>query len=221
MKFCPPCHRIPKKVLRFIGVLFVCFGILTAYMLQNYHSDLTKERQNKIRKHVENAHHLIVYYHHKFEINELSEDRAKRYALESIKQLTPDKSGYYWVMDTHPRMLMHPITPDMDGKDLTDYVGPDGQKLFLEMVAVTRADGAGFIHYLWAKPDTKDNKLYPKVSFIKMFAPWNWIVGSGVYVDDIETSFWNAVYVACGLSIAILMFVLALAMTVFESLKKP
>lgn len=213
-------RNIPAKLLRIVGMLFIAFAVLTAFMLDNYHESLMKERQDKTQKLVENAYNLITYYHEKANKNELTEKTAKQYALESIKQLSYDQESYFWVMDTHPSMVMHPIQPALDGVDLTDYVGPDGKKLFHEMVEIARTKNAGFISYQWTKPGTHDNKLYPKVSYIKSFSPWQWIVGSGVYVDDVDAAFWNAVYVAAGLSIAILLFVLALAMTVSESLKK-
>jgi len=215
-----PFQHIHPRLLRIVGLLFIAFSILTAYMLNNYHATLMKERQDKTQTLVENAYNLITYYQGKAINEELSIDRAKRYALESIKQLSVNHDGYFWVMDTHPSMVMHPIQPNLDGLDLTDYVGPDGKKLFLDMVNISKSKGSGFINYAWTKPQTFDGKLYPKISYIKLFEPWNWIVGSGVYVDDVDAAFWNAVYVACGISIAILMFVFSLAITVSESLKR-
>ncbi len=90
----------------------------------------------------------------------------------------------------------------------------------MDMVNIARTQKAGFIDYAWTKPKHEGTMLYPKVSYIKLFEPWDWIVGSGVYVDDVDASFWNAVYVACGISVALLMFILTLAVTVSESLRK-
>ena len=208
--------HVHPKLLRIIGLLFIAFAILTAYMLDNYHATLMKERQDKTQKLVENAYNLIAYYQAKSEKLELTDDQARRYALESIKQLSLDQDGYFWVMDTHPSMVMHPIQPALDGMDLTDYVGPDGKKLFHEMVTIAKTKQEGFIEYAWTKPNTSSRDLYPKVSYIKLFAPWSWIVGSGVYLDDVSAAFWNAVYVACGVSIFILLFVLTLAITISD-----
>jgi len=215
-----PINRIPPKFLKIVGVLFLAFIALAAYILENYHATLMKERQDKTQMLVDNAYNLIGYYYGKLERDELKEDKAKRYALESIKQLSLDQESYFWVMDTHPRMVMHPIQPLLDGQDLTDYIGPDGKKLFHDMVNIASVHGAGFIHYAWTKPNTNNGELYPKVSYIKLFKPWNWVIGSGVYVDDVDAAFWNAVYVSCGISLAVLMFIIALAMTVSESLKR-
>lgn len=212
-----PVNHMPTKLLRIIGLLFIAFAVLTGYMLDNYHATLLKERQDKTQKLVENAFNLINYYHVKSEKKELTVEQAKHYALDSIKQLSLDQEGYFWIMDEHPGMVMHPVQPDLDGLDLTDYIGPDGQKLFLDMVNIAKSKGEGFIEYQWTKPGHHGDRLYPKISFIKSFKPWGWIVGSGVYLDDVDATFWNAVYVACGISIFVLMFVLTLALTFTDS----
>ncbi|MDD3181813.1 MAG: cache domain-containing protein [Alphaproteobacteria bacterium] len=211
-----PVKHIHPKLLRIIAVLFIAFAALTGYMLDNYHATLLKERQDKTHKLVENAYNLISYYHAKGEAAELTKDQARHYALDSIKQLSSDQDGYFWVMDTHPSMIMHPIQPELDGLDLKNYVGPDGKKLFLDMVIIAETQKAGFIEYAWTKPHAPVDQLYPKVSYIKLFEPWDWIVGSGVYIDDVDSAFMNAVYVACGLSVFILLFILTLALTLTD-----
>ena len=208
---------VHPKLLRTIGLLFIAFALLTGYMLDNYHTSLMTERQDKTQRLVENAYNLVAYYHGKSENHELSEDQARHYALDSIKQLSHDEDSYFWVMDSHPSMVMHPIQPALDGTDLTDYVGPDGKKLFIEIVDIAQTSKAGFIEYLWTKPKHPSDQLYPKVSYIKRFAPWDWIVGSGVYIDDVDSAFWNAVYVACGISVFVLMLVLTLALALADS----
>jgi methyl-accepting chemotaxis protein len=112
---------------------------------------------------------------------------------------------------------MHPIQKQWEGKDLSDYTGPDGKKLFMNVVQIAQTNGEGFIDYVWAKPDKLDKGFYPKISFVKLYQPWRWIIGTGVYIEDINAAFWNAVLVACGLVMAVLMFLLALAVAVSES----
>lgn len=215
-----PLNRVPSRLLRIIGLLFIAFAVLTGYMLDNYRSTLMKERQDKTQKLVENAYNLIAYYHGKSLDGELTEGQSRRYALDSIKQLSLDQDGYFWVMDTHPSMVMHPIQPALNGMDLTDYVGPDGKQLFMDMVSIAKMNGAGFIKYSWTRPKSPSDRLYPKVSYIKSFVPWDWIVGSGVYVDDVDSAFWNAVYIAIAISVALLMFVLTLALSVSGNPKR-
>ncbi len=83
-------------------------------------------------------------------------------------------------------MVMHPIKPELDGTDLTEDVDPDGEHLFVESVKTVEADGAGFVEYQWPKPGSE--AAQPKISYVAGYEPWGWIVGSGVYVDDVVTA---------------------------------
>jgi methyl-accepting chemotaxis protein len=91
---------------------------------------------------------------------------------------------YFWINDMHPTMVMHPIKPALNGKDLSDYKDPDGKHLFNEFVKVCREKGEGFVDYMWPKPG--HDKPVQKLSYVKLFKPWNWVVGTGIYLDDIK-----------------------------------
>lgn len=83
--------------------------------------------------------------------------------------------------------MMHPIKPELVGKDLSEMKDPEGLKLFVEFVRVAKTSEAeGFVRYLWPKPGSPHPE--PKISFVRQFKPWQWVVGSGVYVDDVETA---------------------------------
>ncbi|MEA3553291.1 MAG: cache domain-containing protein [Campylobacterota bacterium] len=106
-------------------------------------------------------------------------------ALRSIEGMKYGKDGYFWINDTQPKMIMHPLKPSLNGKDLSNVKDPNGVYLFNEMVKVSqqKTEG-GLVKYAWAKPG-KD-KPQPKFSYVKIFKDWNWIVGTGAYVDEIE-----------------------------------
>ena len=107
-------------------------------------------------------------------------------ALAQVAKMRLADGNYFWINDLVPRMVMHPIKPAMDGQDLSGFTDPKGKPLFKEMVEVARKDGAGFVEYHWGKPG-KDGD-FPKLSFVKLFEPWGWIVGMGVYTDDIDAA---------------------------------
>jgi len=92
-----------------------------------------------------------------------------------------------WVNDMHPTMLMHPLKPALEGKDLSTNKDPNGKALFLEMVRTVEAHGGGFVDYVWPKPGSEAPA--PKVSYVQGFAPWGWIVGTGIFVDDAHAQF--------------------------------
>jgi methyl-accepting chemotaxis protein len=115
--------------------------------------------------------------------SDLTNNEKKQSALTIIKDMRYNKNGYIWINDMHPRMVMHPINPALNGKDLSDYKDPGGKHLFNEFVKVCREKGEGFVDYMWPKPGY--DKPVQKLSYVKLFKPWNWIVGTGIYLDDI------------------------------------
>ena len=115
----------------------------------------------------------------------VEEKQKKAAELISCLKYGPDNKDYFWINDMHPRMVMHPYKPQLNGKDLSENKDPNGKRLFVEFVNVCRQKGQGFVDYYWPKYGA--DKPQPKLSFVKSFEPWNWVVGTGIYIDDIET----------------------------------
>ncbi len=112
-------------------------------------------------------------------------------ALKTIAKMRYGKNGdnYFWINDTEPKMIMHPIKPSLNNTNIANLKDPNGKQLFVEMVEVAKAKGSGYINYQWAKPGFE--KPQNKISYVAYFKEWNWIVGTGVYVDDIEKEIKN------------------------------
>ncbi|MGA1932565.1 methyl-accepting chemotaxis protein [Arcobacter sp. YIC-464] len=111
--------------------------------------------------------------------------KIKKEALATINKMRYGKNGYFWINDTHPKMVMHPIKPSLDGKDLSNITDKDGKYLFKEFVeASTKNQNGGMVPYLWPKPGF--DKPQRKFSYVQLFEPWGWVIGTGAYVDDIE-----------------------------------
>jgi len=108
----------------------------------------------------------------------------KAEALKTISEMKFGKEGYFWVQDLNGKMVMHSIKPSLNGKDLLQIKDKNGKKLFAEMQSTAKKRGGGFVDYLWSKPG--EAKAQPKISYVELFKPWGWIIGTGVYVDNIE-----------------------------------
>ena len=160
--------------------------LLLAYVIVSEQRMLMSERQASVRQNVEIAHGLLVHFHDQAVKGRMSEDEARQRALEAIKALRYNGSEYFWINDMQPRMVMHPIKPELEGKDLGENKDPTGKRLFVAMVDVVKAGGEGDVSYMWPKPGS--DQPVQKVSYVKGFAPWGWIVGSGVYVDTVNTA---------------------------------
>ncbi|NQY93095.1 MAG: cache domain-containing protein [Campylobacteraceae bacterium] len=111
-------------------------------------------------------------------------------ALKTISEIRYADNGYFWINDSSPKMIMHPIQPELDGTDLSSYKDSEGTFLFNEFVKVANKNkDGGIVKYLWPKPG-KDMPQ-PKFSYVKKFEQWDWIVGTGAYVDDVDDKIIN------------------------------
>ena len=165
--------------------------VLSALFLWTERTLVMEERQLGVRQTVETAHGMVAHFHSQVAAGKMPEDEAKQRALAALKSIRYSGVEYFWVNDMIPKMVMHPIKPELDGKDLTENKDPTGLHLFMEFVKTVKASGGGFVMYMWPKPGS--DKPVQKVSYVKGFEPWGWIIGSGVYLDTVDTSIANRI----------------------------
>ncbi|MFP4503001.1 MAG: cache domain-containing protein, partial [Candidatus Hydrogenedentota bacterium] len=103
--------------------------------------------------------------------------RQLRYGTES--------KDYFWVVGTDLRLKVHPYRPDLEHTDVTDYADPEGQRLFVTMVRLAQEQGGGFVRYQWQWKDDPASVM-SKTSYVKLFEPWDWVVGTGLYIEEAE-----------------------------------
>jgi methyl-accepting chemotaxis protein len=117
-----------------------------------------------------------------------AEDRFKDEAKKQIAALRfgPEKNDYFFIVDKDNKMVMHPIKPNLDGSDMSDFRDAEGKLLFREMVAVATSKQEGFVDYMWEKAG--EDQPQEKLSFVKFFSEWGWVIGTGIYIDDIKQS---------------------------------
>jgi methyl-accepting chemotaxis protein len=174
-----------------LGLFFICalagLLILFAHSMYVHFESLLHGRYMKTQHVTEVAYSILEHFHALEKSGALSRTDAQKAALETAKTLRYDEAEYFWINDLHPTMLMHPMKPELDGKDISDLKDPNGKRLFIAMAEVAQKDGAGFVAYQWPKPG-KDQPQ-DKISYVKHFQPWGWIVGSGIYLDDVYADF--------------------------------
>lgn len=212
---------IPLRLVLSFSVTGLGFLVLAIFLLALYRSSMVEQRQDKVRNMVENIYALVDYYHNKVEKEGMSEADAKSYAFQVIRDLPYDVNGYTWINDMNGVMIMHPAMPELEGKNLIAFKDLKGTYLFKEFIHTVQTKGEGFVSYMWPKPNEPKDKPYPKLSYVKGYAPWNWVIGSGIYIDDIDTAFWHAAIISGSLFIALLLFVAMMVLTLSESFKKP
>lgn len=167
-----------------ITIMIIILGIFL-FLLPFVENSLIEQRKTGVKHLVEVVDTLLGEYEARIKSGELTPENSKERAHKRIKSMRYGEGDYFFIIDTGPKMIMHPIKPELDGKDLSESKDPKGKLLFMEMVKVSKDKGDGFVDYMWPKPGKQD--AIPKVSYVKLFKPWGWIVGTGLYVDDIET----------------------------------
>ncbi|MFH1217727.1 MAG: cache domain-containing protein [Pseudomonadota bacterium] len=135
-------------------------------------------------------------------------ERAQEMAIIQIRNIRygKDNKDYFWINDLQPKMIMHPYRPDLEKKDLADYVDPAGKHVFRDMMQIIGDDGAGFIPYQWQRRDIA-KQIAPKLSYIKLFQPWGWVVGTGIYMDDVQAEIARMSRELLSISLAILLII--------------
>ncbi|PSU32086.1 methyl-accepting chemotaxis protein [Photobacterium lutimaris] len=159
--------------------------------IADYQTNIMEQKRLKTRHLVESAHSLLGYYHSLEQQGTLSRAQAKQQAIEALAALRYEHQDYFWINDMTPAMVMHPFKPSLNGQSLNNFKDPNGTALFVEMANTVRQQGQGFVDYFWEKPGF--STPLEKISFVKGFPAWGWIVGSGIYVDDVSALFYREI----------------------------
>jgi methyl-accepting chemotaxis protein len=176
-----------SKLVFLVGLGLAGLLLSTGQVLQALKREMLEDRQIKTRHLVEVAHGVIAHFGGEATAGRMTDDDAKRAALSALKALRYAGTEYFWVNDMEPRVIMHPIKPELDGDDVSDYRDPNGKALFVAFVQEVRRKGEGFVDYMWPKPGF--SQPVSKISYVKGYAPWGWVVGSGIYLDDVDAAY--------------------------------
>ncbi|EIK95742.1 chemotaxis sensory transducer [Pseudomonas sp. M47T1] len=200
-----------------VAALMLC--AMAAAMVKQIHDDLYDAKAQKTMHVVQTASGLLAYYHGLETAGTLTREQAQAQAMEAIRGLRYNQTDYFWINDLRPVMIMHPANPKLVGQDLSQVKDPDGVEVFNAMVKVAKAQGAGMVNYRWPKPGASEP--VEKTSYISLFAPWGWIIGSGVYVDDVEAEFHQQVLKASAITVGIILIMAALLTLIARSIIQP
>jgi methyl-accepting chemotaxis protein len=176
--------RLTTKIVFIIIFLTLSFSSLIGfYIVPVITNTLEKDSESKLKNLAETSYKIVEFYYNQSQKGVYSEAQAKDLAKQTISNLRYDSNEYFWINDYTPVMIMHPTTPELDGKNLSNIKDPDGLAIFVEFTKVAKANKEGLVRYQWPKPGS--DKAEPKFSYVKAFEPWQWIVGTGIYVGDL------------------------------------
>jgi methyl-accepting chemotaxis protein len=209
------------KKLLVIGILtFLSIALLSTIFVVEQKNVMLNEKKAKLVNLIEMSYSLVNYEYQLFKDGKIDEETAKETAKSLVKKLRFNNTNYVFISNDSqetPRIIMHPMDDSLTNKTLDDdkYNNAfsleygdkveklDNMNIFKAFAKVANENGKGFVKYNWAKPSSK--VLVPKLSFVQKFDQWGWVLGTGIYIDDIDASFNNNIIRVSGMIIVILL----------------
>lgn len=195
---------IRNKLVLLTLIFALLLSLYAAFSLFHLRDAMYGDRQQQLQRVTDLVFSQLGEYERRINNGEMTREQAQNQAKLWIKQLRYGNNDYFWINDTQPVMIMHPTNAKLDGTSLADNQDKRGKRLFVDMVkAVEAGNGSGFVDYYWTRPNGGDPVA--KLSHVRLFSPWGWIIGTGVYIDDLEADFQKALWESLLMILAALM----------------
>ena len=180
---------VPIRIFLPVLLTVLLFGMtIFLVILPRVEDKLMEGKREVIHALVDSAWSCLDGYAARERTGELTRQQAQDRAVDHIRSLRygQDLKDYFWINDMGPRMIMHPYRPDLEGQDVSGFTDPSGKRIFMACVQTVHARKAGYVDYAWQWQDDP-LRIVPKISYVKGFEPWGWIIGTGIYVEDVRT----------------------------------
>lgn len=208
------------KILGINIITISTFIFFTAfYVLPTVNAHFLLQKENTIKEIVNVSFNVISFYNQKYKNNEITLSEAQNLAKKELTDFKFGDNDYFWINDLSCKMIMHGANSKLDGTSMLDFKDPNGKYMFREFVEVAKESGSGFVEYYWPKPGFE--KPVPKISYVKLFKDWGWVLGSGIYTNDVHEEYSkirNMIY----LILAFLAFVIiGISLLIAKKMSKP
>ncbi|TWG87436.1 methyl-accepting chemotaxis sensory transducer with Cache sensor [Cupriavidus gilardii J11] len=190
-----------KKLLLPLVLTWLCLLAIVLWNAWQMRELRLEERRTDLVHVTETVLTIIGQYDAEARAGKMSAEEAQKRSIAKIRSIRFGVDGYFTVMRSDTTLVMHPIKPELDGKNMGDFKDPAGNYLFRDIAAVAKGEGRGFVHYLWPKPGA--DAPQPKLSYVASFKPWDWNFITGVYLDDLDAAFRASLWRSLGLLVVI------------------
>lgn len=211
--------KIGHRLAALIFIAFVGYGVLVVSSVVQLSQGLMTVKTQNSKNIIQAAYSILEDEYQRFESGQQTEQEAQNSAIHRVTSLRYDEGNYIWINDMYPRMISHPLKPALNGSDISTFEDPNGKRLFAEMVKVVKAKGEGSVDYMWPLPG--GDEPVDKISYVKGFKPWGWVLGTGVYIQDVEQARWQSAQVLFLISAATLIFLFIVAGLIIRSITAP
>ena len=180
---------LSKMSIKWKLTLLAAFGALvliglSSLQLRLQYQSSYEARKAAIKQSVEVVTSIVESIQKQEVAGQLSREQAQVMAIKAVNDARYAGKEYFWINDMDVRLITHPFKPELNGKDVSGVKDPDGNAVFVRFVDTVKKDGSGYLSYLWPKPGM--DQPVEKVSYVTGFKPWGWVIGSGLYMDDLR-----------------------------------
>jgi len=177
---------ISARIYAIVAIAAIALVILSETLVHFAVKNAYDMREQHLSDVVDTAIGVLSDLEAQVQAGKLTAAEAKAEGARRLTGLRFDKSGYFFILDHDGVIQAHPTMPAWVGQSQLDYTDPYGKKIFVEMLDIAKTAGSGEVHYHFKKPDSETPE--EKIGFVRDFAPWGWIVGTGSYVADIAAA---------------------------------
>ncbi|VVE08947.1 methyl-accepting chemotaxis sensory transducer [Pandoraea horticolens] len=209
---------LKAKLWSALALMWLGLLILGGWAAWHERGTVISERRSALEHIVSSADGIVRDYAAQAAAGKIGVDEAKQQAMARLKMMRYGDNGYLVIFNTTPTVLMHPTLVDLVNKDVSNYKDSSGKLLFVEMAQVAKSKGSGFVDYYGRMPGS--DKFLAKLSFVKYFAPWDWAVMSGVYVQDIDEAFYATLWRLSIAMLAVGLIVTAAMMAIIRNVQR-
>ena len=210
---------IKSRMILVVVTTILSILALVSFSLQQTYSMQIKEKQIKTRDLVQSALSLVDYEYRNFQQGKKTEQQARQDAIAAIEALRYGNDDYFWINDMDVVVVMHPMKPELNGQDVSGLKDSNGNHLFQRFVDIVSSQGQGNESYLWPKPGF--DQPVEKVSYVAGFKPWGWVIGTGIYIDDVEAAFWDSATSQLGIAVTGLIITVLILFLIANSIIAP
>lgn len=193
-----------KVVLPTLIAIIMFTASFFLILIPSLENNLLDQKRNMLKELTNTAISILSDNLHMAENGKITLAEAKRRSIKQLEKIRYGKNNkdYFWISDFKAQMVMHPYKPELNGTDVSELKDENNVKIFSEFVRIAKDTGDGYLKYMWQWEDNP-NRIEPKLSYVKSFEKWNWIIGTGIYLDDVRNEIANLTSKIISISLAI------------------
>ncbi|MCV6588434.1 MAG: methyl-accepting chemotaxis protein [Marinobacterium sp.] len=211
----PIRHRI--WFILFLALLGM--ALMLFFTLKQAREDMTLLKQAELTHLVQSTITMMDALNQKVTRGEMTLEQAQKQARDLVREIRFNGSDYFWIQSPQGIMLMQPIAPKLEGHDMKPIKDVNGHRFAASIARQLQSKGEATEFYHWNRPGS--DKPIPKISYTKTYSTWGWAVGTGVYIDDIETLFWDHAVSVIVFATVLMAILFLVGISLIRSITRP